>query len=341
MRKVYIDVLTVISALAVVFLHANGCFWRYSTEEYWFSANVIESLFYFAVPVFFMISGATLIDYRERYNTIVYIRKRVSKTLIPFLIWSVLGILYMKSIGSFHWNEVNIKWIINSIFNTGQIPIYWFFISLYAIYMVIPFIAKIPKDSRKRIFLYMIIGMLILNAALPLLFKVTGLTYNDNIKIPVKTICIYVFIGYYIDNYKIKGAYRYGIYLLSILGLIMHIAGTWILSTKSGCIIHTYKGYENLPCILYSSGIFLFFKQLDYRTAIMKILDKFCTPFYGTTLGIYLIHWYLLDQIIRNIKFLTPFCFAYRIGGAIFVFITASCIIRAIQKIPLLNRIVP
>jgi len=76
---VYINVLAVVSALAVVFLHANGCFWKFSYENYWFSANIIESLFYFAVPCFFMISGATLLDYNERYDTKIYFVKRVKK----------------------------------------------------------------------------------------------------------------------------------------------------------------------------------------------------------------------------------------------------------------------
>ena len=57
----YITVLSVLSALAVVFLHANGCFWGFSYEPYWLTANVIESVFYFAVPVFFMDSGANLL----------------------------------------------------------------------------------------------------------------------------------------------------------------------------------------------------------------------------------------------------------------------------------------
>lgn len=59
----YITVLNVLSALAVVGMHTNGCFWQFSRERWWFTANIIESVFYFAVPVFFMITGATLLDY--------------------------------------------------------------------------------------------------------------------------------------------------------------------------------------------------------------------------------------------------------------------------------------
>ena len=57
----YISALNVLSCMAVVFLHTNCVFWDFKKENYWITANIIECIFYFAVPVFFMISGATLI----------------------------------------------------------------------------------------------------------------------------------------------------------------------------------------------------------------------------------------------------------------------------------------
>ena len=94
-RKIYIQILGVLSCLAVVVLHTNGCFWDFSYERYWLTANLIENLCYFAVPIFFMISGATLMDYRKRYSTEEFFKKRFWKTVVPFLIWSVVGIVWM------------------------------------------------------------------------------------------------------------------------------------------------------------------------------------------------------------------------------------------------------
>lgn len=65
----YLSALNALSCIAVVMLHTNSCFWEFSKARYWVTANVIECVMYFAVPVFFMISGATLLDYRERYST--------------------------------------------------------------------------------------------------------------------------------------------------------------------------------------------------------------------------------------------------------------------------------
>ncbi len=59
----FISFASFISAMSVVFIHSNKCFWDFSsTARYWKTANIIECFFYFAVPVFFMITGATLID---------------------------------------------------------------------------------------------------------------------------------------------------------------------------------------------------------------------------------------------------------------------------------------
>lgn len=88
-KKIYIQILGVIACLAVVAMHVNGCFWQFSYDRYWITANIIECICYFAVPIFFMISGATLLNYRKRYTTAVFFKKRFGKTLVPFLIWSI------------------------------------------------------------------------------------------------------------------------------------------------------------------------------------------------------------------------------------------------------------
>ena len=93
-KKIYIQILGVIACLAVVAMHVNGCFWQFSYDRYWITANIIECICYFAVPIFFMISGATLLNYRKRYTTAVFFKKRFGKTLVPFLIWSVISAIW-------------------------------------------------------------------------------------------------------------------------------------------------------------------------------------------------------------------------------------------------------
>ena len=81
-----IMLMNVISMLAVVYLHANDCFWAFSTDRYWKSANIIEAGLYFAVPCFFMITGANLLDYRQRYDTKTFFNQTSEKNSLSIYI---------------------------------------------------------------------------------------------------------------------------------------------------------------------------------------------------------------------------------------------------------------
>ena len=94
-RKAYYDLLNVISCFGVVCLHSNGYFHSFVKDLWWWLGVLIEVLFYFAVPVFFMLSGATLMTYRERYSTAQFIKKRFLKVVIPYFFWGVFSLVYM------------------------------------------------------------------------------------------------------------------------------------------------------------------------------------------------------------------------------------------------------
>lgn len=123
-KKIYIQILGVIACLAVVAMHVNGCFWQFSYDRYWITANIIECICYFAVPIFFMISGATLLNYRKRYTTAVFFKKRFGKTLVPFLIWSVISAIWYYIV--YHARPEGIREVVDGILNTRYVDIYWF-----------------------------------------------------------------------------------------------------------------------------------------------------------------------------------------------------------------------
>lgn len=155
-RKEYITILSVLASFAVIALHVNS-FWEFRETRSWVFANAVERLFYFAVPIFFMITGATLIDYRKRYTTKEFFIKRIKRTVIPFLAWSVLGAMVYFLRGG-EW--MGVRNLISGILDCRFITIFWFFPALFAIYIVIPFISLIPEDKRRSGFGYAIIAFL-------------------------------------------------------------------------------------------------------------------------------------------------------------------------------------
>ena len=81
----YMDALNVLSCFAVVVLHCTTVVYVNQGNVQWFVSVVLQSLFLFAVPVFFMISGANLIGYRSRYSTKVFFQKRLKRVLMTLV----------------------------------------------------------------------------------------------------------------------------------------------------------------------------------------------------------------------------------------------------------------
>ena len=178
-KKTYITVLNVYSCLSVVLLHGSA-FWNFRKTPGWIADNFVESFFYFAVPVFVMLSGATLMDYRERCTTKEYFKKRVRKTVIPFLFWSIVGLFFViwrDGSGSVDLHPVA---ILDAIINCRYIGIYYFFIIIFGVYLAIPVFSAIPKEKRQRTFLYCILAALAVNVLLPFLASLTGGAVRHN-----------------------------------------------------------------------------------------------------------------------------------------------------------------
>ena len=72
--QLWMGLANVLACLAVLFSHLNS-FWEGPGQGRSFlTATVIETCFDWAVPVFLMLSGANIIDYRSRMSTRTYAR---------------------------------------------------------------------------------------------------------------------------------------------------------------------------------------------------------------------------------------------------------------------------
>ena len=337
----YISLLSVISAIAVVILHSNGIFWHFSREPYWFGANIIECLFYFAVPIFFMISGITLLNYNERYSTKIFFVKRINKTVIPFLIWSLIGLLYCLLRHTVHIKDLNFVYVINGILNTSFVRIYWFFVPLFLLYAVIPIFAHIEKC--KKVFLYLLVIVLsfIINSLIPFLNNIFSLNLNYNLSFNIGSQALfYALVGYLISKVNITKRLQIIIAVISFLGLMLHIFGTYYLSINAGKIVDIYKGYYNVPCILYSLGIFIFIKNISDNVFNNKVLNKIIFFLKDYTFAIYLLHWFILDIFVYlakpNMKYVIN-----RLSLPFIIIPLCILITYVIRKIPILKRILP
>ncbi len=337
----YITFMQVVAAFSVVFLHTNNCFWDYNgSARYWITANFIECFFYFAVPIFFMITGITLLDFWEKYSLKDYFVKRVTKTVIPFLVWSLIGMVYyMYRPGVYSIEGKSLRIILEDIVNSRIVGVYWFFPQLFIIYLSIPLIAAVAKERRKEVFKYLIIAYIIFNSVIPFLAQVKlGISVSFYI-MTVAGYLIWPILGYYLHYYSVNKKTKIVLIILSVFGFAVHFGGTWYLSVKIGSLDRVLKGYNAPPGLFYSIGVFFALKWIG--TWIMKTKMKGFITFLGKyTFPIYLIHWYLYDIMIYYLKIDNKSIF-FRLLSPFVIVLICIGITWILRKIPIIKRIVP
>ena len=84
------DLLNVIACFAVVMLHCTTTVFANSGDTEWHLDVLFQSICIFAVPVFFMISGANLLGYREKYDTKTFFVKRFRKVVFTLVVASII-----------------------------------------------------------------------------------------------------------------------------------------------------------------------------------------------------------------------------------------------------------
>lgn len=300
-----ISVTKIIACYSVVILHCNGIiFWNFNYSSYkdsWISSLYIESIFYFAVPLFALSIGATLLDFNERYGLIIYYKRRILKIIIPLFCWNVILYIFrvyiVKNMRNEQLNFVNI-W--NIYFGSKVYQIFDSFHSFLICYMIIPLIAYIEKSHKIKIYSYCTLVLLIINTTIPYLIKLIDQQLIWNYKIDVNFI-IYIFCGYIIQNHIFSFKAKLLIYFFGILGFLVHLFGTMILTLRDKQIRTLHKGYLNLPCILYSISSFLFIK--DNYNLLYKIVSKITIKKIGClTIGPFFMHLPLNDLLIVVFK---------------------------------------
>lgn len=339
----YLEVLNILAAFSVVVVHANGSFWAFANQPYWKLAIVIEMMGYWAVPAFFMITGATLMNYRQRYSTQVYFKKRGLRTLIPYIVWTVIGLIYKITCGEQTFSVFKLKNFLNSLLNAGGADYYWSFLPLFMIYLSLPVLSKFSEKERKNVFTYMIFFAFLTISVLPLLCKVLGIGYASYLTTPISGgFLLFSLLGYLaVYEWRFTGKQRLIIYFLGLLSWVISILGIYCMSVRVGHVDMTLGNYRSFSVIIFSFAVFTF---VQYDLSNIKLIDAISTKWLrtisGASFGVYLIHAYPIEWIPQFFAFDSR-SVLWRTVGALLVYILCVLVVLLLKKIPGLKRVVP
>ena len=161
-----------------------------------------------------MLSGATLMNYREKYNTKEFFLKRVKKVVIPFLFWAVVMFVWKISTNQMNINgfkEVS-DWI-NAFFSSKEETTYYFMFAILGLYLTMPLLSLLAKRENVKTLWFAVLLFFIFNSFLPNILKLFKINYNMDLTVQLGGYVIFVILGYLLSTQSIDKKYRIYIYI--------------------------------------------------------------------------------------------------------------------------------
>ncbi len=204
-RFLYIDVLRVFASVMVVAVHVAvhyiGVFKVGSTP--WMMLDFIIACTKFAVPVFFMLSGAVILSSQREEPYSQFIKRRLLKVAVPLLSYSVIAYLFFVFVKKTY--DFGVIDFIRRFLGGDIIGHLWYLYALIPFYFLFPIIRKFVRAVTQKELLIFIIIMFCINSILPFLNSLLKLGTDFSIEYysfnSAGAYLTYVIIGYYIHTY--------------------------------------------------------------------------------------------------------------------------------------------
>lgn len=291
----------------------------------WNIANIIDSISRCSVPLFFMLSGALLLN--KKLDTKRFLLGRLKKVAIPFVFWSLIYSLFNRY---YFKNEAfNLKKVIRDIFHGSEDHL-WFIFVLLGLYLIAPLISGYLRKKNDLIFFIVLWFM-----ATTLSFL--GFThYLPKIDVTY----FYGYIGYFVLGYYLSRNPFSNLLsgILLIIGLTVTILFTYLSSVSNGFFVHKFYGYLTPNVIIVSIAIFSFLTRIEIRKTITK---KIFFQLSKLSFGIYLSHMLFLSFLLEiKVNYFTSNGLFDSIVIFFFCFICSIGITWIMKKMPLLKRFV-
>ena len=343
-RDISIDLLRTLAIIFVLIIHTTSNFYvnSYSTSSFPIILT-ISSITCCAVPLFYMISGAFLINNKNTDYKSFY--KKPLKIFFQTIFWTLIYLIIYKTY--FHQDIELTKTIIKSFF-TEQIGHLWYMYPLIGLYVLCPFISKLYYSLNNKEKKILILTVFIIPAILCTL----QMKFWDLIQIPKFAIMFPEFGLFLLGKhlYEIKDDFQNKKKsILSFVGIVvglasivitalLHIKGNGISSSKP------YFDANKVTVILLITSMFIFILSIKkYLEKLPNMFKKIITFIGSSTGGIYFIHMIFI-QVWPNISILGVH-FTQNTGSLLnmlsgaFVYLILSILsVLVIKNIPLLKK---
>jgi len=328
----WVDLVRVVGAFLVVMAHVS----------YRGGGPALISSFYFilsrvAVPLFFMVSGFLLLGKEESYGD--FFRKRALKVLIPFLIWSVIYLLWKREGFNLPFSMKIVVSYILKILRGPRENHLWFFYALMGLYLFTPILRVFVARAVPRDLIYFCMLWFVVVPVFSFLQEFTPVKIGFELYF-IAGYSGYFMLGHLLGMFQYTRSQLYGMaFLLLLFSLgttaIQYYVNMWGLNTEY------FVGYLSVNIVLMTAFAFVLLREVQ----ISDNVYKFLSPLSRASFGIYLVHVIVLAEI-EKVPFINSW---FSAGSSVYMipmlglagFFISYVIVAVIQKVPILRWSVP
>jgi len=333
-RLVYIDIIRFFAMLLVILAHScSEIISQHPHNSNWNLANSMVVVTEIAVPLFFMISGASILNSEKTLSLKYLFQHRLIRILLPFLVWSVISaFIYSYLYPRFQIDPVE---SLLKIFHTPVLVAYWFIYPLITLYLLSPLLKAMVSHVDDGLLTYALVLWMILSIVLPMVVQTTpksvGIYFNSY---PMGRIVVSKSLGYFILGYRLTRSkhLHINVWFNSLLIIALMGINIWIsfLSLDKSLQYLRIISEINIPII--AGLIYLTLRSLEpyYHRWFAKIIEYIAPLTYGV---------YLMHGIV--ILYLQRYFFSYNDYFSVFAITAASCLLvmALLNSIPLVKRL--
>ncbi len=347
-RYNYIDILRVISSIAVIAIHIimyyiNAFPVRSAAWSCLMSGKVLTQ---FAVPIFFMVSGATIFSSTREESYGSFIKRRLTKIAIPFVVYSLIYYLFYVFVK--HEYELGIFEFVKRFFKNGIQGHFWYLYALIPLYFFYPAIKKWVQSLSKKGLLSVILAFFIVDSFFPLINHLLALFTDFRFSVfsfgKLGVYLNYTLIGYFIHTHIPANKKNGIIATLTGLGSVTAmIALTYYTSVKK--FDQQWIDILLALVVVQAFSVMLLTKCLYEKIDLKPFVQKTLSTLGMLSFSAYLVHMLVLRsvqlEITRKLIKTLPLTEAAGVLLAVFVGSVIICYLWSfiVSKIPLIKKI--
>lgn len=301
----YLNTLRALATLGVIIIHissplVNMTFGK--NMDFWWIGNIVDSAVRFAVPLFLMLSGATLLG--KESSMVSFYKRRFTRVLVPFIFWLIIYWVYRYAMLLPQQKPIDfattINWDTELFLKEGVSKHFWYIYMILFIYLIIPFVNSFFQNLKHKTVVIILFAWLLLT----IFFKSTPMNlygWSDNYGSKFLGYFLhsgYLVLGLYVSKYlKINNKIRSFAIFIYICSVLFSAVYTYMVSNNAHKLDLSMYSYLSINTIIQSIALFLCFKNIDFQNKWVVTTQNMISNY---SYGIYLVHILVIGILFRN-----------------------------------------